>query len=144
MSRFLSVNLKTIIAALISVLLVACGGDKQGVSAPNSAAHSAPAAESVEKQVTQAIASTVDATAVSDEIKTIYQRSCISCHLSGAAGAPKTHDVAAWAPKMEKGMEAVIANIKNGLNAMPPKGLCFDCSDEQYEALVNFMAGPKS
>lgn len=83
------------------------------------------------------------AAGVDKEILAIYQRSCISCHLSGAANAPKSHDTAAWAPKLAKGMDALVASINNGLNAMPPKGLCFDCSDDQYKALVEFMAGPK-
>ena len=72
-----------------------------------------------------------------------YNRSCISCHLAGAAGAPKTGDAAAWQPRMEKGMDVLVANVKKGINAMPPKGMCFDCSDEEYAALIDYMAAPK-
>ncbi|MFK7730090.1 MAG: cytochrome c5 family protein [Pseudomonadales bacterium] len=81
--------------------------------------------------------------AVDKDILAIYQRSCISCHLSGAVGAPRTHDESAWMPKLAKGMPALIASINNGLNGMPPKGMCYDCTDAQYEALIDFMAGPK-
>jgi len=35
----------------------------------------------------------------------------------------------------------LLASVKNGLGAMPAKGLCFDCSDEDYTALINYMAG---
>ncbi len=71
-----------------------------------------------------------------------YQSSCFACHSMGAAGAPKTHDVAAWEPRMAKGMEAMVASVKNGLNGMPPTGLCADCTDEEYAALIKFMAEP--
>ena len=71
-----------------------------------------------------------------------YASSCGVCHTSGAANAPKTHDVDAWAPRMEKGMPALLESVHNGLNAMPPKGMCFTCSDEQYTALIEYMAKP--
>jgi len=70
-----------------------------------------------------------------------YNRACMACHLTGASGVPKLGDAEAWAPRLEKGSEALLASVKNGLGAMPPKGLCFDCSDEEYTALINFMAG---
>jgi cytochrome c5 len=41
---------------------------------------------------------------------------------------------------MEKGMEALVASVRNGLNAMPPGGLCNSCSDEDYAALITYMA----
>jgi cytochrome c5 len=71
-----------------------------------------------------------------------YQRSCFACHSSGAAGAPKTGDAAAWEPRMAKGMDAMVASVKNGLNAMPATGLCGDCTDEEYKALIEYMATP--
>lgn len=71
-----------------------------------------------------------------------YKASCAVCHDAGVAGAPKTGDAAAWAPRMEKGMDALVASVNNGLNAMPPKGMCFDCTDEEYKALITYMASP--
>ena len=70
-----------------------------------------------------------------------YMMSCFACHSTGAAGAPKVGDgnADAWAPRMEKGMEAVVANAINGLNTMPPKGLCFTCTDEDLAAIVTYM-----
>lgn len=72
-----------------------------------------------------------------------YNKSCAVCHAAGVAGAPKTGNADAWAPRMEKGMDALVASVKNGLNAMPPKGMCFDCSDEEYAELINYMAKAK-
>lgn len=71
-----------------------------------------------------------------------YNKSCAVCHASGAANAPKTGDVAAWEPRMAKGMEVLVQSVQNGLNAMPPKGMCFDCSDEDYAAMIDYMAKP--
>lgn len=70
-----------------------------------------------------------------------YMMSCFACHSTGAAGAPKVGagNADAWAPRMEKGMDAVVSNAINGLNSMPAKGLCFTCTDEDLAALVAYM-----
>ncbi|MBZ2188762.1 c-type cytochrome [Alcanivorax sp. JB21] len=68
-----------------------------------------------------------------------YNSSCVFCHASGAAGAPKTGDEAAWAPRLEKGMETLVKHTREGLNAMPPRGMCGDCSDDEYRALIEYM-----
>ena len=71
-----------------------------------------------------------------------YNKSCGICHASGAANAPKTGDVDAWAPRIAKGNDAMVASVNNGLNAMPPKGMCFDCTDADYIALIEYMSSP--
>jgi cytochrome c5 len=71
-----------------------------------------------------------------------YAKSCQVCHANGAANAPKTGDAAAWEPRLAKGMDALVQSVANGLNAMPPKGMCFDCSDDDYKALIEYMAKP--
>ena len=71
-----------------------------------------------------------------------YAKSCGVCHANGAANAPKTGDAAAWEPRMAKGMDALVQSVETGLNAMPPKGMCFDCSADDYKALIEYMAKP--
>ena len=71
-----------------------------------------------------------------------YTASCKVCHDSGAANAPKTGDAAAWEPRMAKGMDALVQSVSGGLNAMPPKGMCYECTDEDYKALIEYMAKP--
>ena len=70
-----------------------------------------------------------------------YMASCFACHSTGAAGAPKVGDgmAAEWEPRLEKGLDAVVANAINGINTMPAKGLCFDCTDDDLKALVEYM-----
>ena len=38
----------------------------------------------------------------------------------------------------EKGMEALVASVRNGLSAAP--GLCSSCGDEDYAALITYMS----
>ncbi len=72
-----------------------------------------------------------------------YNKSCAVCHNTGAANAPKTGDAEAWAPRMAKGMDTLLLSVNKGLNAMPPKGMCFDCTDDEYKALISYMATAK-
>ncbi|MBT4519438.1 MAG: cytochrome c5 family protein [Halieaceae bacterium] len=72
-----------------------------------------------------------------------YNKSCAVCHATGAAEAPITGDAAVWAPRMAKGMAVLVQSVNNGLNAMPPKGMCYDCSDEDYASLIEFMSTAK-
>ena len=62
------------------------------------------------------------------------------CHSAGAAGAPKTGDATAWKPRMDKGMDALVASVDKGMGAMPPKGMCFDCTPDEYKALIEYMS----
>ncbi|HUH38797.1 MAG TPA: c-type cytochrome [Spongiibacteraceae bacterium] len=71
-----------------------------------------------------------------------YNKTCIACHSSGAAGAPRTGDAEAWAPRLAKGMDELLKSTHNGLRGMPPKGLCFDCTDDEYRALIEYMSTP--
>jgi cytochrome c5 len=70
-----------------------------------------------------------------------YMASCFACHSTGAAGAPKVGAgmMSEWEPRLEKGLDAVVANAINGVNAMPAKGLCFDCNEDDIRALVEYM-----
>ncbi len=64
---------------------------------------------------------------------------CAACHTSGAAGAPKLGDAAAWAPRIAKGNDTLYNHAINGFNGMPAKGLCGDCSDDEIKAAVDHM-----
>lgn len=69
----------------------------------------------------------------------VYTTKCVACHGSGAAGAPKLGDAAAWAPRIGKGVEVLYTHAISGFNGMPAKGLCMDCSDEEIEGSVDYM-----
>ena len=69
----------------------------------------------------------------------IYNVSCTACHASGVAGAPVVGDAAAWEPRIAQGIDTVYDHAINGFNAMPPKGTCADCSDDEIKAVVDYM-----
>jgi cytochrome c5 len=74
-------------------------------------------------------------------IKTVYIQSCYGCHSSGAGRAPRTGNIADWAPRMGKGMNFLVYNTVNGIGSMPAKGMCMDCSEEDFTKLILFLAG---
>lgn len=69
----------------------------------------------------------------------VYDAACTACHSTGAAGAPKKGDTAAWSPRIEKGLDTLVSHAINGFNAMPAKGGCSGCSDEEIESAVEHM-----
>ncbi|WP_303290249.1 cytochrome c5 family protein [Marinobacter sp. SS5-14b] len=69
----------------------------------------------------------------------VYDSACMACHTTGAAGAPMIGNAGAWAPRIEQGMDTLISHAINGFNAMPPKGGCGSCSDEEITAAVEHM-----
>jgi cytochrome c5 len=71
-----------------------------------------------------------------------YNKFCFSCHAAGIAGAPKTGDVEAWAPRVAKGDALLLKSTVEGiLPGMPPMGLCMQCSEAQLAAAIDLMAG---
>lgn len=69
----------------------------------------------------------------------LYTGVCAGCHTSGALGAPKLGDAADWSARLDKGLDQVIANAINGINAMPAKGTCSSCSDDDIANAVKYM-----
>ena len=68
-----------------------------------------------------------------------YRGACMSCHATGAAGAPKTGDKAAWKARIAAGMDTLVKNAINGKGAMPPKGGRPNLTDAQIKAVVKYM-----
>jgi cytochrome c5 len=74
-----------------------------------------------------------------EKAKKIYTASCSACHATGAAGAPKVGDNAAWAPRIKTGTETLYTSALKGKNAMPPKGGNAGLSDDDVKAVVDYM-----
>ncbi|MCK8047253.1 c-type cytochrome [Shewanella sp. 1CM18E] len=90
--------------------------------------------------LTAAAALTLSTNVLAQDGKAVYDKACQVCHSMGVAGAPKSHDAAAWEPRLGKGMDALVSSVKSGLNAMPPGGMCTDCSDEDYQKAIEYMS----
>jgi cytochrome c5 len=71
--------------------------------------------------------------------KAVYEKTCVACHATGVANAPKLGDKAAWAPRAALGKPALLAAVKNGKGAMPPKAGNADLKDEDIAAAIDFM-----
>jgi cytochrome c5 len=71
----------------------------------------------------------------------VYNSACMACHSTGAAGAPKLGDAAAWADRIAKGNDALYGSGINGVagTGMMAKGGCMNCSDEEVTAAVDYM-----
>ena len=63
---------------------------------------------------------------------------CATCHLAGVAGAPKIGDKAAWAPRLDQGLDGLVKSATAGKNAMPPKGGA-DLSTAELTRAIVFM-----
>ena len=69
----------------------------------------------------------------------VFNAQCTACHTSGAAGAPKIGDTAAWAPRIATGYEALLNSALKGKNAMGAQG-GGDFSDLEVGRAVVYIA----
>jgi len=73
----------------------------------------------------------------------VYQSSCVACHATGVAGAPKLGESAAWSDRMAKGKETLYQHAIEGFQGdagmMPPKGGNMSLSDAEVKAAVDYM-----
>lgn len=70
----------------------------------------------------------------------VYDQSCTACHSSGAAGSPRMGVAAVWQARYDsKGFELLVSNSISGIGAMPARGGCMDCSDEEIEVAVQHI-----
>lgn len=70
---------------------------------------------------------------------TVYGTFCIACHASGVSDAPITGNADDWAPRIAQGKDILADHAINGFNAMPAKGSCMDCSDDEIVAAIEHM-----
>ncbi len=69
----------------------------------------------------------------------VYQSACMACHASGAAGAPKLDDKAAWTTRAAQGLDVLIHSAINGKGVMPAKGGNASLSDDDIADAVRYM-----
>jgi cytochrome c5 len=75
--------------------------------------------------------------------KSVYESACIACHAGGLAGAPRTGDMAAWAPRIAQGQATLekhaIEGFQGTAGMMPAKGGRLDLSDDAVRAAIEYM-----
>ncbi len=80
-----------------------------------------------------------DAAKTSRSGEELVKAVCSACHQTGAAGAPKIGDKAAWAPRLAKGLDGLVKSATAGKNAMPPKGGATDASEIELARAIVYM-----
>ncbi len=81
-------------------------------------------------------------TASAGDGEALYKAKCLSCHATGVAGAPIFGNKEQWAPRIAKGMDALMDTAINGSKvnpAMLPKGGAADLSDTEIKSIVEYM-----
>ena len=67
---------------------------------------------------------------------------CVTCHGSGALGAPRVgpENRLYWSHEVrEEWLDTLVQEAINGFNSMPPRGGCFGCSDDEIRNTVIYM-----
>jgi cytochrome c5 len=71
--------------------------------------------------------------------KAVYDKVCIACHQVSVANSPKLGDKAAWAPRIQTGLDSLMQSVIKGKGAMPPKAGNPALTDAEIRAAVEFM-----
>ncbi len=69
----------------------------------------------------------------------VYDQFCFACHATGVSDAPLFGDPEQWQPRIDKGVDALVATSLEGLNLMPPMGACMSCSEAEMRGAVRYM-----
>jgi cytochrome c oxidase subunit 2 len=111
--------------------------DKVAAAPAATATDAAPGAAPAEAPVQVAAAEPSKAGNVDG--KKVYNGLCGACHSAGVAGAPKTGDRGAWAPRILQGIDTLHQHAIKGIRAMPAKGGNPALSDAEVSAAVDHM-----
>ncbi len=72
-----------------------------------------------------------------------YANTCEGCHGEGGGGAPITGDTEDWAERVSKGMrkmrENALLGYEGATGIMPAKGGYTELSDDEINAIVDYM-----
>ncbi|MEO8304151.1 MAG: c-type cytochrome [Betaproteobacteria bacterium] len=110
------------------------------INSGTGAAAAAPTVAAAPATAVSATAAAAPAAGAKPDGKKVYDTTCMVCHGTGVAGAPKFGDKAAWAPRLKPGVDTLYATALKGKGAMPAKGGNNALSDAEVKAAVDYMA----
>jgi cytochrome c5 len=150
-------KINILLVATLSLLVVSCGKSDESAQV-TSTGNEVPDTQVTTVTEAPATAETIklaeEAVAVSEPVtqaqqqadsaaggEAVYKKACISCHMTGAAGAPKLGDASAWESRIAKGTSALVQSAIAGVpgTAMMARGACGTCSDDDIKAAVDYM-----
>jgi len=71
--------------------------------------------------------------------KQVWEEVCLGCHDTGMMDAPLAGSGEFKDRLAKKGMDKLVKNAIEGLNEMPAKGSCTDCSEDEIREAIKFM-----
>ncbi len=74
--------------------------------------------------------------------KKIFKEFCATCHAAQPLidlPAPRINDAKAWNVHRQKGIDVLLKMTISGIGAMPARGGCFECSDEQLRQTIEYI-----
>ncbi len=74
--------------------------------------------------------------------KKIYQAFCANCHDKEPlieVQAPKFRHMPDWQLRLKQSSQVIFKHVDEGLNAMPPRGGCFECTDQSLREAIKYM-----
>jgi len=71
--------------------------------------------------------------------KQVWDEVCMGCHDTGMMDAPLSGSAEFKDRLSKKGMGKLVENAVKGLNEMPAKGSCADCSEGEIRAAIEYM-----
>lgn len=81
----------------------------------------------------------------SKEGQAIVKHFCASCHAPHpliSIGAPRIGHPEDWQERLKQGPKILWQHTNEGFHAMPARGGCFECSDEQLKKAILILTGP--
>lgn len=72
----------------------------------------------------------------------IFKQFCTSCHGNPPIidiKAPRINDKKAWQIRRQMGMQTLMKLTTMGIGAMPARGGCFECSDDQLRETIQYI-----
>ncbi|MBL8334434.1 MAG: cytochrome c5 family protein [Rubrivivax sp.] len=127
------------VVPVIVIIMLTQGVASLSKSAPGSDALGAEATAARIQRVGTVALKDASGPAVLRTGEQVYQGQCAACHTSGAAGAPKLGDAAAWGARLATGYEALLNSALKGKGAMAAQG-GGDFSDLEIGRAVVYMA----
>jgi len=74
--------------------------------------------------------------------KKIFQEFCVACHAKEPridVHAPRIGVSSDWKFRRSRGMPILLKTTINGVGAMPARGGCFECSDDQLRQTIQYI-----
>lgn len=77
--------------------------------------------------------------AADDYTVELYDLYCTACHAVSASDAPQAF-TDEWEERLDKGIDTLVNNSIDGIGNMPAMGTCTECTAEDIEDIIRYMA----